>query len=54
MTNEIDAWNTFFKTGSVLDYLEYKAIQNAKEPLNKEEENEILDDRSDSTKAEYR
>ena len=31
MTNEIDAWNSFFQSGSVLDYLQYKAIQKAKE-----------------------
>lgn len=54
--NETDAWNSFLMSGSVLDYLQYKSIQNAKKgdraPLEEKDENQ--DKRTDSERAEYR
>ncbi len=53
--NETDAWNSFLMSGSVLDYLHYKAIQNAKKrPENLEEKDEIQDNRTDNQGTEYR
>ncbi len=53
--NETDAWNSFLMSGSVLDYLQYKAIQNAKKRNDTlEEEDEIQDKRTDNKGAEYR
>ncbi|MBQ3264786.1 MAG: hypothetical protein IJH07_03325 [Ruminococcus sp.] len=44
MTDEKDAWNSFFRSGSVLDYLQYKSIENAKHSGElKEDLNEIQD-----------
>lgn len=55
MLNETDAWNSFLQSGSVLDYLQYKAIQNAREGrAHEDEEDEILDERIDHPTAEYR
>ena len=52
--NETDAWNSFLMSGSVLDYLQYKAIQNAKKaPDSLEEKDEIQDKRTDTQRAEY-
>jgi len=52
--NETDAWNSFLISGSVLDYLHYKSIQNAKKRNDTlEEEDEIQDKRSDNQGAEY-
>lgn len=54
---EKDAWNSFLQTGSVLDYLEYKAIQNSKQPYLKNimEENDEASDRGpDNKRTEYR
>lgn len=55
MTNETDAWNSFFQSGSVLDYLQYKAIQKArKEGKRTEDKDEVFDQRSGDSPAEYR
>ena len=57
MTNETDAWNSFFATGSVLDYLQYKSIQKAKHAADFEkdaEEDEIQDTGHHPQTAEYR
>ncbi len=55
MTDEKDAWNSFFQSGSVLDYLEYKAIQYAKNGGElKEAKNEVQDKGSDTERTEYR
>ncbi len=54
--NETDAWNSFLMSGSVLDYLQYKSIQNAKKgdraPLEDNDENK--DKRTDNKGTEYR
>ena len=51
-------WQTFFQTGSVLDYIRYKNIQNAKDTgadtINREETDEISNRRSDYKGTEYR
>lgn len=53
--NETDAWNSFLMSGSVLDYLQYKSIQNAKKDVTTlEEKDEIQDKWSDNKGAEYR
>lgn len=53
--NETDAWNSFLISGSVLDYLRYKSIQNAKTQEDSlEETDEIQDKRTDNKTAEYR
>ncbi len=55
MINETDAWNSFLQSGSVLDYLQYKAIQNAKEGReHAEDQDEILDQWTDHQTTEYR
>ena len=54
--NETEAWNSFMMSGSVLDYLQYKSIQNAKKgdrsPLEDKDENK--NKRADNKGAEYR
>jgi hypothetical protein len=54
--NETDAWNSFMMSGSVLDYLQYKSIQNAKKgdraPLEDKDENK--NEWTDNKGAEYR
>jgi hypothetical protein len=53
--NEKDAWNSFFHSGSVLDYLQYKSAQRASlSDGSKEEQDEIQDQRTDTQTAEYR
>lgn len=51
-------WQTFFTTGSVLDYIRYKTIQNAKntgaDTVLREETDEISDGRTDNQRKEYR
>lgn len=51
-------WQTFFTTGSVLDYIRYKTIQNAKntgaDTVLREETDEIPDGRTDNQRKEYR
>ena len=52
------AWQIYFTTGSVLDYIRYKSIQDAKDTgaitVNREETDEIPDDGADSERAKYR
>ncbi|MCI7084915.1 MAG: hypothetical protein PUB41_04285 [bacterium] len=55
--DELNAWTAFFTTGSVLDYLRYKSIQNSKETgadTSAEDKDEIQDGRSDNQGTEYR
>lgn len=52
--DEKDAWNAFLKSGSVHDYLEYKAIQNACSSSQPEAKNEVQDQGSDTQTTEYR
>lgn len=55
--DEMNAWSTFLTTGSVLDYLRYKAIQeNAEQsnPKKPEEQNEVFNGRTDNQGTEYR
>lgn len=53
--NETDAWNSFLSSGSVLDYLQYKSIQNAKKNPNLlEDKDEIQNKRTDNQGAEYK
>lgn len=55
MTNELDAWNSFLSSGSVLDYLHYKAIQNANtQDKGSEESDEIQHERTDNKATKYR
>lgn len=52
------AWQAFFTTGSVLDYLRYKSIQDAKDTgadtINREETDEIPNRGTDYKGTEYR
>ena len=52
------AWRIFFTTGSVLDYIRYKSIQDAKDTgaitVNREETDEIPNRRTDYKGTEYR
>lgn len=52
------AWQAFFTTGSVLDYIRYKNIQNAKDTgavtVNREETDEIPHRGTDNQGTEYR
>lgn len=52
------AWQAFFTTGSVLDYIRYKSIQDAKntgaDTILREETDEIQDRRTDYKGTEYR
>ena len=53
--DEKDAWNSFFQSGSVLDYLEYKAIQYARNGGElKEAADEVQDQGTDPETTEYR
>ncbi len=53
--NETDAWNSFLMSGSVVDYLRYKAIQAARSGTNiLEEEDENEHERADNQRTEYR
>ena len=55
MMDEKDAWNSFFQSGSVLDYLQYKSIQYAKNGGGlKEEKDEVQDQGADPPTTEYR
>lgn len=51
-------WQAFFTTGSVLDYLRYKSIQNAKDTgadtVSREDTDEIPDGRTYYQGTEYR
>lgn len=51
--DEMDAWSSFISTGTVLDYLRYRAIRDSsKEFL--EESNEAYNRRTDNLGNEYR
>ena len=56
--DELNAWTAFFTTGSVLDYLRYKSIQNSKETgadtKTPEDTDEVQNERSDNKGTEYR
>lgn len=56
--DELYAWQAFFTTGSVLDYIRYKSIQDAKDTgaitINREETDEIPDRGTDYKGTEYR
>ena len=53
--NETDAWNSFLISGSVLDYLHYKSIQNAKKNPNiLEDKDEIQNKRTDNQGTDYK
>lgn len=53
--NETDAWNSFLMSGSVLDYLQYKSIQNAKkDPTTLEDKDEIQDKRTDNQRTDFK
>ncbi len=58
--DEWDAWQTFFASGRVIDYLKYKTYQNAKnngaeaaDTINREISDEIPDGRTDNQRTEY-
>ncbi len=56
--DEWSMWETFITTGSVLDYIRYKSIQDAKDSgadtVNREETDEIPNRRIDNKGTEYR
>ena len=51
-------WDVFFQTGSVLDYIRYKSIQDSKDTgadtARREITDEIPDGRTDNKRTEYR
>lgn len=52
--NEMDAWQAFFQSGSVYDYLIYKSIHNnGRQKENPEEDDEIYNQRTDNQRTEY-
>lgn len=55
--DELNAWTAFFTTGSVLDYLRYKAIQDSKHTgadTTLENKDEVQNQRTDNQGTEYR
>ena len=56
--DEMNQWSVFLTTGSVLDYLRYKSIQDSKDTgadtVNREVTDEIPDGRTDHKRNEYR
>ena len=56
--NEKDAWDSFFQSGSVPDYLRYKMIQHMNEgdpnPKDKAADDEVQDQGTDTPPTEYR
>ncbi len=56
--DEMNQWSVFLTTGSVLDYLRYKSIQDSKntgaDTVNREVTDEISDGRTDHQRNEYR
>ena len=55
--DEKDAWNSFFQSGSVLDYLQYKAIRyamNGGDTPEDKDTDEVQDSGSDTQTTEYR
>lgn len=51
--NEQDAWNAFFQTGSIRDYLYYRSVKNSQAQEN-EKINEDTNRRTDTKTTEYR
>ena len=51
-------WDVFFQTGSVLDYIRYKSIQDSKDSgadtVRREITDEVSDRRTDNKRTEYR
>ena len=55
--DEKDAWNSFFRSGSVLDYLHYRAILQSHSGDNPPKDNgsdEVQNQRTDTPTTEYR
>ncbi len=54
--NAQDAWNNFLKSGSVLDYINYKAVKNSTESYEKPQgnANENKDRGTSDKTTEYR
>lgn len=56
--DEWSAWQTFFTSGSVIDYIRYKSLQDAKDmgidTVNREETDEIPNRGTDYKGTEYR
>lgn len=56
--DEMNQWSVFLTTGSVLDYLRYKSIQDSKntgaDTVNREVTDEIPNGRTDNQRNEYR
>ncbi len=52
--NEFDAWNAFWYSGRIYDYLLYKSIHNDKTKGITENKNEVHNERTDSQRTEYR
>lgn len=52
--DEKEAWNAFIKSGSVHDYLEYRAIRNAMDSVPTEAKDEVQDQGSGTQATEYR
>ncbi len=54
--NETDAWNAFWKSGSIYEYLMYKCIHNdtVEDNYPGKEKNEIYNERTDNQRTEYR
>nr|WP_316623934.1 hypothetical protein [uncultured Ruminococcus sp.] len=53
MKDEKDAWNSFVKSGSVMDYLQYKSAQHAADGQ-KEAKDEVQDQGTGDQRTEYR
>lgn len=56
--DEMNMWSVFLTTGSVLDYIRYKSIQNSKntgaDTVNREVTDGIPNGRLDNQRNEYR
>ena len=52
--DEKDAWNAFLNSGSVLDYLKYKAIQHQNRDSLPEAKDEVQNQGADPQTTEYR
>ena len=52
--DEKEAWNAFLRSGSVLDYLQYKAIQYKNADAPPEAKDEVQDQGTDTQTTEYR
>ena len=54
MRDEKEAWRSFVQSGSVMDYLEYKAIQHRHGEAEEAPQDEIQDQGTDRQTTEYR